>query len=223
MFFKIQQITSYLSKNPKYNPIIGIDGGQGAGKSTFIKHFKDNLIRKGYNVISLETDDFLVKRDQRTNLKPYYFSSVNNLEHLFNFSRMARVIKKFRNIHNQTITLNQLYNTISGKKDRAQRYVFQNNNIIIVGGPYLLHPLFPKFDIKIFLHVNKSKRLHNTLIRTLIKKRSTRSQKKLFNNFEQFYSPYFSKRLSSYHLIIDNNNFHKPKIIKNYYQLPPAT
>lgn len=191
-----------------------MDGGQGSGKSTLIKELKNYLSSiLAYKIISLETDDFLVERSKRENLPSEFFNRQENLKELFDFERIANVIKQFQSAKNEIITLSGLYNTLSGKRDKNKEYVFGNKNIILIGGPYLLEKNYPAFDIKIFLYVKGNKRLENTLVRTLTKQRSTESQKEIFNKFERFYKPYFINRLSEYNMLIDNNNFGNREII----------
>lgn len=194
--------------------LIGIDGGQGSGKSTFIKELEAYLnTYLDYKTIFLETDDFLVERSKRDNLPQKFFNEKENLKQLFDFERMAKVIKQFQSVKSKKITLTGLYNTLSGKRDRNKEYIFGDKNIIVIGGPYLLEASYPNFDIKIFLYVTEKNRLQNTLVRTLAKKRSVESQKELFNKFEHFYKPYFVNKLSAYDIFIDNNDFNNRKII----------
>lgn len=208
--FLVREIKQ-LHKTPV---LIGIDGGQGSGKSTFIKELESYLDKNtAYSLIFLETDDFLVERSQRENLPPEFFKEQKNLGKLFNFKRMADVIKEFQKSMNKTVGLDGLYNTLTGKRDRSKEYEFKDINIILIGGPYLLEKNYPKFDIKIFLSVSRENRLQNTLVRTLAKQRTVDSQKELFNKFELFYNPYFTQRLSEYDLFIDNSDFNNRKII----------
>lgn len=207
-------LTDNIKGLHKATALVGIDGGQGSGKSTVIKELMDYLSsNSNYKIISLETDDFLAVRSKRENLTNEFFTKQENLKKLFDFERMAKVIKQFQLAKNETITLSGLYNTLSGEKDRIKEYVFGDKNIIIIGGPYLLEDSYPNFDIKIFLYATEKNRLQNTLIRTLAKKRSIESQKELFNKFECFYKPYFVNRLSGYNIFIDNNDFNRRKII----------
>ena len=206
-------IIEKIEEKERDNVVIGIDGGQGSGKSTFTEELQ-NYLRSilHRNSVHLETDDFLIERAKRKNLSLDFFTSLSNLNYFFDFDRMSKIIKKFQTSKNKIIVLNNLYNTKTGRRDRIKRYRFVDKNIIIVGGPYLLSPSFPQFDLKIFIHAERQTRLRNTLKRTLNKQRSIKSQTRLFNNFELFYIPYFSRRLFDYDLIVNNTDFENKKI-----------
>lgn len=208
-------IKHFINEINRLSIFIGVDGGQGSGKSYFITELKEDLANyNDYNIIDIEADDFLIDRDKRNNLPASFFKSTENISRLFDFERMAEVLLLLQK-NNETIEINNLYNTQTGKKDRVKHYNLKEKNIVLVGGPYLLSPLFLKFDLMIFLDVKEENRLTNTLKRTINKTRTIESQKELFNNFESFYKPYYSDRLSTYDMVIDNNDFDNREIIKN--------
>lgn len=215
-----QIIQNSINRLDEDNMLIGVDGGQGSGKTCFIKELKSFLCESShYNIVTIEIDDFLIERKKRENVLSSFFDSMENISHFFDFKRMSKVLQLFRKTNNKVIKIKNLYNTKSGKKDRYKCYHLTQKNIILVGGPYLLSPLFPPFNIKIFLYAKKHNRLKNTLTRILNRTRTYQSQKELFKKFEKFYEAYYSGRLSSYDLIIDNNDFHNRKIIKNTISL----
>lgn len=194
--------------------LIGIDGGQGSGKSTLVEEVKKYLQQNTeYNILQIETDDFLIERDKREDLPVSFFQQAKNLSYLFNFKQMSAVLQTLIDSKDQVVTIGDLYNAINGKKDRSASYLLNRKNVIIVGGPYLLAPEMPVLDYKIFIFVTKKNRLLNALKRTVDQKKDLHRQKELFAKFENFYVPYFQEMLPSYDLFVDNNDFNKMEII----------
>lgn len=203
-------IKKALDSINKSTILLGVDGGQGSGKSTFIIKLTQNI--KNYNVQTIEIDDFLIERNKRENLPESFFNDINNLYFFFDFDRMKKTIQQLSSSKNKIITLKNLYNIKTGKKDRKKEIKLKEKNLIIIGGPYLLNF---KLDLKIFLKVDINNRLNNTLKRTLTKSRSVESQKILFKKFEKFYKPYYFDKMRLYNIIIDNNIFSHRQILSS--------
>jgi uridine kinase len=210
------EILSKIGTTTKSNILIGIDGGQGSGKTHFIESLKKEILRQSnYWVENIETDDFLIERNKRENLPTDFFKDKNNLSKLFDFKKFVKIVKLLAKTKNNDIKITGLYNRKTGNKDRDEIKHLKDKNIIIVGGPYLLSSTLPKFDLKIFLDVTEKNRLKNTLQRVANNKsRTLASQKKLFKKFEHFFDKYYTNKLSGYNLILNNNNFKKIKIMK---------
>lgn len=212
----LKKIKKLINTNNKSNILIGIDGGQGSGKT----HFINNLERKinnynNYWVEKIEIDDFLLEREKREKLSIKFFENISNLSLFFDFKKFAQTVKLLAKSKNRDIKIDGLYNRKTGKRDRSEIKHLKDKNIIIVGGPYLLSPILPQFDLKIFLDASEKKRLKNTLRRTdLNQSRYQESQKELFKKFELFFKPYYTGKFSAYNLVIDNNNFKNIKILK---------
>lgn len=211
-------IVSCINNFSQDKIFIGIDGGQGSGKSVYIGEFK-NYLKKNteYNVLSAETDDFLVERNKRNNLPESFFNDSGNLDFLFDFFKMKNLISKIAKTRaGGLIKTGGLYNGETGKRDRKNLYKIKNKNVVIIGGPYLLHPaLKNKFDLLILLKANKHNRLKNTLFRNIKKKyRTTEEQKELFEKFERFYNSFYFKQEKDYNIIIDNNNYKNKNLLK---------
>lgn len=211
-------IVFYIKNFPQDKVFIGIDGGQGSGKSMFIDECKNYLEKNTeYNILNIETDDFLVERNKRKNLTESFFNNTNDLGFLFDFFKMKNLISKIaKSSAGSTIKINGLYNSFSGERNRKNLYRIKNKNVVIVGGPYLLHPaLKNRFDLLILLKADKQNRLKNTLFRNIKKKyRTAEEQKELFKKFEKFYNPFYFKKEKNFDVIINNNKFSNKKILK---------
>ncbi|MBU3965668.1 hypothetical protein KKG29_00315 [Patescibacteria group bacterium] len=87
-----EAIISCINNFSRDKIFIGIDGGQGSGKSVFVGEFKDYLGKNtDYNVLNIETDDFLIERNKRRNLTESFFNNTKNLDFLFDFFRMKNL------------------------------------------------------------------------------------------------------------------------------------
>lgn len=213
-----ETIATCINNLSRDKVFIGIDGGQGSGKSVFVGKFKKYLEENTeYNVLNIETDDFLVERNKRDNLTELFFNNVKSLDFLFDFSGIKNLILRIaKSSTGSVVKIDGLYNSLSGKRDRKNLYKIKNKNVVIVGGPYLLHPtLKGKLDLLILLKADKQNRLKNTLLRNIKKKyRTDEEQKKLFKRFEKFYNPFYFRKEKSFDVIIDNNRYKNKNLLK---------
>lgn len=216
----IRQILDSLYGLKKSPILFGVDGGQGSGKSTFLKQIKKIIDEDGkYTSISLETDNFLIDRFKRENLLISYFKNPKNIYKLWDFQSLLILLNTFMVSFNTNIHVNNLYSHISGKKDKEETFRLRGNNIILLGGPYLLAPTLPKFDFKIFLDVSRNNRLNNNISEGMARGKSFKSRKESFEKFENFFKPYFSSNLDNYNMIVDNNDFSHPFITRVNYSM----
>jgi uridine kinase len=181
--------------------LLGIDGGQGSGKTTYAKQLLAKLRNEGNDAVYIETDDFLSERSFRDALKSSFFDDISNLELLFDFDSMGKTLAEMLDTNNRSLTL---YNGATGLHDRSKAFELSDDSVVLVGGPYLLHATWPTFSRKIFLKAPLSVRRERTLERNKTKTRSDASQRTLFANFEKFYTPYWNNRLAEYDEIIDS-------------------
>jgi uridine kinase len=209
----IRQILDSLYELQKSTLFFGVDGGQGSGKSTFLKQVKNQVEEDGiYNPISIETDNFLIDRSIRDNLPINYFADQKNIYNLWDFNRLSNILNFFMTSTNTSIVEKNLYTHASGMRNQQEIFTFGNKNLILLGGPHILYSKFPTFDYKVFLKVSKDRRFINNIKEGMERGRSFESRKESFEKFENFYEPYFSNKLGSYNMIIDNNDFIKPVI-----------
>lgn len=210
-----RQILDKLYGLRKSTILFGIDGGQGAGKSTFLRQFKRIVDEdKNYTSIALETDNFLLDRSRRENLPISYFNDPKNISNLWDFQRLSELLNRFMVSYDTSIPVKDLYDHNSGKRNKVEIFTFHKKNIIILGGPYILNSSFPNFDFKVFLKVSKDKRFDNNIAEGMARGKSFESRKNSFEKFENFFDPYFSTKLAMYNMIIDNNDFNNPFIAR---------
>lgn len=211
----IRQILDYLYGLQRTHILFGVDGGQGSGKSTFLKQLKKIAEEdKVYIPIFIETDNFLIDRSIRDGLTIDYFANPKNMYNLWDFERLSKLLNRFMSSKDTKIHEKNLYTHISGKRDQEEIFTFSKKNLILVGGPHILYNKFPEFDLKVFLKVSKSNRFNNNIAEGMARGKSFESRRISFEKFENFFEPYFSGKLDMYDMIIDNNDFGNPFIVK---------
>jgi uridine kinase len=185
---------------------IGLDGGQGSGKTTYAKELTRQLQSQSSSpVLYVETDDFLIEREKRESLTEDFFKNFPNRRKLWDFERIGRVLRSLQTSAGKTLTVQRLYNRSTGKRDRTKSLKVDYDSIILVGGPYLLEPEMKDiFGRLIFLNVPEATRLQRVIIRNLEEGKSEGRAKTIFRNFEHFYTPYWGNRLNEYDEVIDN-------------------
>lgn len=185
---------------------IGLDGGQGSGKTTYSLTLIAEL-QQGTSspVLYLETDDFLVERNRREALCEGFFEVPANRRTLWDFERMGRVLVKLQSAEEPTVQIDKLYNRMTGKRDRPTSFDVSDDSIVLVGGPYLLEPDFRYlFSRLFFLDVPEETRLERVINRNIDEGKSVTKARELFRKFEHFYNSYWSDRLDAYDTVIKN-------------------
>lgn len=211
----IRQILDKLYEQGKPSILFGVDGGQGSGKSTFLKQLKKIAEEdRVYTPILIETDNFLIDRSIRDGLPINYFANPKNLYNLWDFERLSKLLNRFMASTDTKIIGKNLYTHISGRRNQEEIFTFSKKNLILLGGPHIFYHKFPNFDFKVFLRVSKNNRFSNNIAEGMARGRSFESRKMSFEKFENFFEPYFSDKLDTYDMIIDNNDFNNPFIIK---------
>lgn len=181
--------------------IIGITGGSGSGKSTFVEKLKENFNSKELCVLTL--DNYYIPREkQETDAKG-----------IKNFDLPASVDAK--------AMLNDLEKLKSGRAIEKIEYVFNNEEavaskitvepapIIIIEGLFIYHYEFLKdiFDLKLYIHAKENLKL----IRRIKRDQTCRNYplEDVMYRYEHHVMPSFEKYIEAYKddcdLIINNN------------------
>jgi uridine kinase len=185
---------------------VGLDGGQGSGKTTYATHLIKELQKKTDSpVLYIETDDFLSERESREHLDEDFFRNFANRRKLWDFERMGDVLYELKHSVGKTVTIDGLYNRKTGMRDRIEEFDVHNDSIFLVGGPYLLEPeTRPLFSHLIFLNVPKEIRRERVVKRNLELGGSKERALTVFRKFDHFYSPYWNNRMGEYSEIVEN-------------------
>jgi uridine kinase len=163
-------IDKVLIETQKKNPlIIAIDGGSGAGKSTFVQHLAKQL-----NAVIVPLDDFYAA--DISNKKWYQFTVKEKLSEVFHWERLVTTaIKPLLNGNTASWTTFD-FSSIQDDGTYSQRSDLQTihpSNIIIIDGTYSASPAITDFiDITILIDVpikERHKRLSSRESLTFLK------------------------------------------------------
>lgn len=208
------QIASMKVKKPL---LVAIDGVDTSGKTTLSKHIVTSLKTRGYFVIPASIDGFHNPRSKRYRLgskspEGYYRDS-------FNYDAL---------IQNLLIPLSEkgdrkyrtaVYDFKTESEVQHEQMMATEDAILIMEGVFLLRPeLYQYWNYKIFLHVDFEQVIERAKKRDLY----------LFESEEEIQTRYRSKYIPGQQLylqesephekadiIIDNNHFNDPRIVKS--------
>lgn len=181
--------------------LIGITGGSGSGKTTFIRQLRDGL--NGRLVSYLSMDDYYLPREQQK-VDP---------QGVINFDRPKSIYRdEF---------VRDLKKLCSGETITRQEYVFNNElatpkqivvnpaPVIIVEGLFVFHykELRKMLDLRIFLHAKDNLKVIRRIKRDQIERNYPlddvlyRYEHHVLPSYEKYVEPYISKA----DIIVNNN------------------
>lgn len=185
----------------KHPFLIGITGGSGSGKTTFIKQLRDGLDER--QVCYLSMDDYYVPRELQKKDKLG----------VHNFDRPKSIYREE--------FVNDLKKLCSGKVVKRQEYVFNNElakpktltfrpaPVIIVEGLFVFHykELRKMLDLRIFLHAKDNLKVVRRIKRDRVERNYPlddvlyRYEHHVLPSYEKYVEPYKEKA----DIIINNN------------------
>jgi len=181
--------------------LIGITGGSGSGKTTFIRQLRDGL--DGSLVSYLSMDDYYLPREQQK----------VDAQGIINFDRPKSIYRdEF---------VRDLKKLCAGKTITRQEYVFNNElvkpkqivvkpaPVIIVEGLFVFHykELRKMLDLRIFLHAKDNLKVIRRIKRDQIERNYPlddvlyRYEHHVLPSYEKYVEPYISKA----DIIVNNN------------------
>ncbi|GAB5554595.1 MAG: uridine kinase [Saprospiraceae bacterium] len=182
--------------------IIGITGGSGSGKTTFIRQVKASFKKSEICIIS--QDDYYFPREAQKKDK----------KGIINFDLPSSIDKKSFN--------RDLKKLIKGESLSRKEYVFNNPKaaakiitlapapIIIVEGLFVFHfkKIFKKLDLKVYLHAKDNLKVIRRIKRDRVERNYPiedvlyRYEYHVMPAFEQYIQPYIQHA----DLVVHNNN-----------------
>jgi uridine kinase len=182
--------------------IIGITGGSGSGKTTFIRQVKASFKRSEICIIS--QDDYYFPREEQK----------KDRQGVINFDLPSSIDKKAFN--------RDLKKLINGECLRRKEYVFNNPEaeakeitlqpapVIIVEGLFVFHfkKIFKKLDLKVYLHAKDNLKVIRRIKRDRVERNYPiedvlyRYEHHVMPAFERYIQPYIEHA----DLVVHNNS-----------------
>lgn len=196
--------------------IIGIEGRDCSGKSTFAKEFRDFLLHKNIETAVASIDDFCNKRAIRytVGLTPdeqFYYKNFDY--NLFENKILKECAEKGCLIFDEIV-----FNDLSDEFDRKVTINVSNQGILLVEGIFLYKDEFKKyFDFSLRFEISETEQLKRAIKRDLFR---FDNEKAVLDRYLNKYIPgqklyeSIDKPFDFADIVADNTILNQPKIIK---------
>ena len=187
---------------PRMTPfLIGITGGSGSGKTTFIQELRDRFPESQLCIVS--QDDYYRPRNEQE----------IDEQGVVNFDKPKSIDKKeFRRDLEKLLrgeVVQRREYTFNNKKKRAKMLTFRPAPIVLVEGLFVFHykKIYRMLDLKLFIHAKENLKVIRRIHRDRIERNYPlddvlyRYQHHVLPTFERYIAP-FSERAD---LVINNN------------------
>jgi uridine kinase len=181
--------------------LIGITGGSGSGKTSFIKQLRDRFSTTGLCILS--QDDYYRPREEQERDE----AGIHNFDRPRSINKKEFIRDLERLIRGETVTRQEYM--FNNEKAESKLLVFEPAPVIIVEGIFVFH--FKKmkalFDMKVFLHAKENLKVIRRIKRDRVERNYPledvlyRYEKHVMPTFERYIQPYMDEA----DLIINNN------------------
>ncbi len=200
----------------KQSYIIGITGGSGSGKTTFIQKLMDTFSKEELCVVS--QDDYYRPREEQ--LTDEHGFKNFDLPTSIDGEAFAKELKKLS--LGETITRQEY--TFNNEKKEPKTLIFKPAPVIIVEGLFVFHlkEVFDVCDLKIFIDAKENLKVIRRIKRDRVERNYPlddvlyRYENHVLPTFEKFILPYKSEA----DIVINNNvNFNAAlEVVKGFIQ-----
>jgi uridine kinase len=181
--------------------IIGLTGGSGSGKTTFINNIREEFSSDEICIVS--QDDYYFRRE----LQKKDEQGIENFDRPKSINKKEFVADVKGLIRGDTITREEY--TFNNKEATPQILTFEPAPIIIVEGIFVFHykKMRNLFDLKIFLHAKENLKVIRRIKRDRVERNYPledvlyRYENHVMPTFEKYILPY----LDSADIVINNN------------------
>lgn len=192
--------------------IVGINGVDTSGKTTFTQKLKEDLEKKGYHVETLSVDDFHNESKIRYKNSDAIEGYINDAFDLVNLEMFLDDIKNKKIEKKRFKHLDLDTDKFSKTKD----YFFRKDTIILLEGVLLYRPPIEKYiDLKIFLDIS-----FEEVLKRAEKRDVPKYGIEFLEKYKKKYIPIQKRYLKENNvkekcdIIIDNTDFENPKIME---------
>ncbi len=181
--------------------VIGICGGSGSGKTTFIRRLRERFALSELCIVS--QDDYYLPRDKQ--------HKDHNDEYNFDLPKSFNK-KKFRNdlqglMRGETITIEEYTFNNAGAKPKM--LVFQPAPVIVIEGLFVFHykKIAPLLDLKVFINAKENLKVIRRIHRDQVERGYPiedvlyKYEHHVLPSFERFIQPYKEEA----DIVINNN------------------
>lgn len=181
--------------------IIGLTGGSGSGKTTFINSIRDEFASDEVCIVS--QDDYYLKRE----LQKKDDLGIENFDRPKSINKREFIADVKRLIKGDVITREEY--TFNNKEATPKILTFEPAPVIIVEGIFVFHykKMRELFDLKIFLHAKENLKVIRRIKRDRVERNYPledvlyRYENHVMPTFEKYILPY----LDTADLVINNN------------------
>ena len=191
--------------------IIGVNGVDTSGKTTFTKNLKKHLENRGYHVESVSIDDFHNESKIRYQNSDPVEGYINDAFDLASLEQFLDEIKNKKIENKRFKHLDLDTNKFSKTKD----YFFRDDTIVLLEGVLLYRPPIEKYiDLKIFLDIS-----FEEVLKRAEKRDVPKYGIEFLEKYKKKYIPIQKKYLKENNvkekcdIIIDNNDYKCPIIL----------
>jgi uridine kinase len=181
--------------------IVGITGGSGSGKTTFIRSLREHFTDDQLCVIS-QDDYYRPREEQKTD--PL---GITNFDLPRSIDKKAFIKDVGRLINGQTVE--RMEYTFNNEKATPEMLIFRPTPIIIVEGLFVFHfrRMREQLDLKIYLHAKENLKVIRRIKRDRVERNYPLED--VLYRYENHVLPAFEKYIKPYQdaadLIINNN------------------
>ena len=216
-----KEIAGYiLNRKQKNKPlIVGINGVDTSGKSTFTKELARYLFKIGFKSHTISIDDFHNPSKIRNKEKNPVISYLNNA---FDITKIENEIMKPLVTENKLDKELLLLNLETDEFTNNKRYVIDEDTILLFEGVLLYRePLNQYFDFRIFIDISFDEVLKRAAKRdlSLLGKDVIEKYNNKYIPIQKLYIEKYNPKILS-DIIIDNNDYWNPKILKHPNSIP---